>query len=302
MLGNGCPTCNLKEKYTNSIVDLKLAGRNIARINNIVNSKTKIFWKCNICTHVWSATPDSVIYSQTGCAACSHRKPITHQEIDNIVHARNIIRLENPVNVDTSIKWKCQSCTYEWVTTPNNVMYKKSGCPKCANKAPVTNNDVDIALLSRNIKRMDNVQGMLRCYRWGCLVCNHSWKTTADSVINNETGCPKCIKRISKPEEQWLDFVKVPNDTEHRQVLIRINSKNYKVDGYIPETKTVYEFWGDYWHGNPNKFDQNIRHPIAKITYGEMFNKTQQKRSAILNNGYNLIEIWESDWKQRIDF
>lgn len=36
------------------------------------------------------------------------------------------------------------------------------------------------------------------------------------------------------------------------------------------------------------------------ITYGELYNKTMAKSKIIHDKGYNLIEIWENDWKKFI--
>ena len=68
------------------------------------------------------------------------------------------------------------------------------------------------------------------------------------------------------------------------------------VDAYDPSTKTVYEFWGDWWHGHPDYFDPTAIHPMAKVTYGELYQKTMEKRKLILSSGYKLVEIWEHDF------
>ena len=40
--------------------------------------------------------------------------------------------------------------------------------------------------------------------------------------------------------------------------------------------------------------------PRVGITYGELYNQTLAKSKIILDKGYNLIEIWENDWKKYI--
>ena len=40
---------------------------------------------------------------------------------------------------------------------------------------------------------------------------------------------------------------------------------SYKVDGFCQELNTVFEFYGDYWHANPDPFpDKNAHHPTTK--------------------------------------
>lgn len=67
--------------------------------------------------------------------------------------------------------------------------------------------------------------------------------------------------------------------------------KKFIVDFYLPNQNLVIEADGDYWHGNPNKYNE--------------FDKIQKKRRKIdkrKNNtlkklGYNLIRFWGSEIK-----
>ena len=43
-----------------------------------------------------------------------------------------------------------------------------------------------------------------------------------------------------------------------------IPMSNYKADGYCKETNTVYEFNGDYFHGNPTIYDQTDENKLIK--------------------------------------
>lgn len=109
-------------------------------------------------------------------------------------------------------------------------------------------------------------------------------------------GCSKCSKIISRPEKLWLDGLNIID--ENRQIKINADGRWATVDAYIPETNTVYEFWGDYWHGNPDKYKSTDMNPTVKITFGELYNKYLDKKKWLLGNGYNLVEIWEHDWKR----
>jgi hypothetical protein len=100
------------------------------------------------------------------------------------------------------------------------------------------------------------------------------------------------IKQIT-----WLDSIGLPNDPQHRYVDIKIEGHRYRVDGYDPETKTVYEFYKNIWNGHisfprnevPNLYDN-------KLTYGELFEKTVQREIKLMQNGYSVIVMWEYDW------
>lgn len=111
-------------------------------------------------------------------------------------------------------------------------------------------------------------------------------------------GCSKCVSVVSKPETNWLNSIGVPEEFRQIRIPLKFGSRKYvKVDGYDPETKTVYEFNGDFYHGNPKFYKSEDINVINKSTFGYLYNRTISREIAIMNAGYKLISIWESDWK-----
>lgn len=120
--------------------------------------------------------------------------------------------------------------------------------------------------------------------------------TTPISLITGH-GCPRCSHHISKQESKWLDSVELnENIIILRQHTIRLNNRTYRVDGYCEETNIVYEFNGDYWHGNPAKYDQNKINKKSNKTFGELYQRTKDKVKLLEEAGYKVISIWESDY------
>jgi superfamily II DNA or RNA helicase len=120
-------------------------------------------------------------------------------------------------------------------------------------------------------------------------------------------GCPKCSKRISKNEILWLNSIGLPNDKKHRNVYLKINNNNnnnnnnkYYVDGLDPINNIVYEYDDDYWHGNLALYDENKIHPEAKKTFGELWQRTLNKKNTLQQAGYKVVSIWESDFLNKI--
>jgi hypothetical protein len=74
-----------------------------------------------------------------------------------------------------------------------------------------------------------------------------------------------------------------------------ITSK-YKVDGYCNKTNTIYEFNGDFWHGNPKLYYHDDINPKNLIKFGFLFKKTLHKEMLCRKLGYNYICIWEYEW------
>ena len=109
-------------------------------------------------------------------------------------------------------------------------------------------------------------------------------------------GCPKCsCYRISKPEMEFLDYIGI--DNVNRQICI----SQKKVDGLDPKTNTIYEFLGDYWHGNPWKYNKDDLNKRCKKTFGKLYNETVEKFLKLKNVGYDIKYIWESNWKEYKD-
>ena len=107
-------------------------------------------------------------------------------------------------------------------------------------------------------------------------------------------GCDKCSSFVSKPEIEFLDYLKIPNTIENRQIYLQ----RKKVDGYDKDTKTIYEFLGDYYHGNPLKYTFDKYNPTCNKTFGELYENTKKRFSKLKNLGYKIKYIWESDWKR----
>ncbi len=101
-------------------------------------------------------------------------------------------------------------------------------------------------------------------------------------------GCPSCGTLYGIKENKWLDSFNCVN----RQVKI----DKYFVDGYDPDTKTIYEFNGDFWHGNPKKYNKDDINSIVGKTFGELYEMTMKKRNNLEELGYKVISIWESDF------
>jgi hypothetical protein len=102
----------------------------------------------------------------------------------------------------------------------------------------------------------------------------------------------------------WLLFMEKRYLTEiqHARNLgeFVIPNTRYKADGYIKTSNTIFEFHGDFWHGNPKLYDGTEINQRVGVTYGELYNQTIAKSKLIVEKGFNLIEIWENDWKRFI--
>jgi hypothetical protein len=116
-------------------------------------------------------------------------------------------------------------------------------------------------------------------------------------------GCQKCaMSGFSKVSIRWLNYVAKKDNIyiQHNDNIgekkIKVNNTYIRFDGYCEDTNTVYEFLGDFYHGNPNTYKSNDYNSLLKKTYGELYDKTIQRNNLIIKLGYNLVIIWESDF------
>lgn len=109
-------------------------------------------------------------------------------------------------------------------------------------------------------------------------------------------GCPKCMHWNSKSEIRWLNYLNIPE--EYRNIKIKIGKKRYNLDALDPTTNTIYEFHGDYWHGNPLIFKPEDINKNNNISFGKLYQDTIKRENELRALGYNLVIMWENDWKK----
>ena len=100
------------------------------------------------------------------------------------------------------------------------------------------------------------------------------------------------LQSISAKEK--IDIKHALNGGEYAFSLGR--GKMARVDGFCKETNTVYEFYGDYYHGNPKKYGADEYNKTCKKTHGELYEKTMKREQAIKSLGFNFVCIWECDF------
>ena len=95
---------------------------------------------------------------------------------------------------------------------------------------------------------------------------------------------------VSYKQQQWLDSLGIELIREYK-----IPGTRYKADGYDPTTNTIYEFHGDYWHGNPEVFEPSEMNTSIGQSFGELYEKTKIREQELLDLGYKLVVIWENE-------
>jgi hypothetical protein len=205
-----CKRCNGIENWSNDLIDriLTIQSRNIKRIGECNGAHGEIRWAClkDKCDNQWLASPDSIFNAKSGCPECGGSKKTTNSEIDEIIKPMHIKRITDIINVDTDMKFKCliKDCGHEWECPPTyqirrynlaeNKKEIKGACPKCENLVNWTNEELDIKLKDKLIKRKSNTLGNDIPILWRCKVvgCGCEWSTTPRRIITYDSGCIRC--------------------------------------------------------------------------------------------------------------
>ena len=210
--------------------------------------------------------------------------------------------------VPEGIQVKCTIHKVTWKTTAPKLLQTNHGCPICAKKAQSVNISKGIigeliihvpylSVVGRSkSKKAKSTWGRTYLLKIKCNRCNGSFCTPATRA-KKLLGCELCDTTVSLRGgrssicNNWLNEleglynIKIQG-CNSKEKSLRIGYKVYRVDGYHKESCTVFEFLGDYWHGNPNS------HPARVSAYDSTFD-----RFKALSKHYNIIYVWESDYK-----
>lgn len=260
-----------------------------------LGGRTKVTIGCKI-HGPFSQTPERHLLGH-GCRYCNEYPKKTNQQFISDCKAVHGDRYDYSNTVYIGDRWpirvRCPIHGY-FSQRSNAHLHQKQGCPKCkADKLRKSTSDF--------IKEAKNVHGDLYDYSQVryvdgqtpvCIKCkvHGSFRQTPRNHITG-SGCPKCVGKISKSERLFLDVIGIPEDSRQ----IPISGTKYQVDGI--DGSTVYEFLGDYWHGNPRTTDSN--RPMCSTTtttFGDLLERTDRKFKRLTSLGYIVNYIWESDW------
>jgi len=123
------------------------------------------------------------------------------------------------------------------------------------------------------------------------------------SQFQQGNDCPICSETssVSKVSQKWLDCLGLAKEMGiSREANLQIGDHRFKVDGFDSKTSTVYEFLGDYWHGNPEKFKPQELNKRAGRTFGQLYQETLERIKILEEAGYKVIYIWEQDFLNSI--
>jgi len=269
-------------------------------------ARAKVIIVCK--THgSFSQTPDKHINSQTNCPTCSNVRTTSEQFIEKAkkVHGdRYDYSFVEYKRVNLKVDIICD-VHGRFAQQPNGHL-AGNGCPYCAtvNKRNDSEAIIERAKKVHNDKFDYSLLQYSNIYSKVNIICpKHGQFATSMYVHLRGSDCPKCAGvKYSKKAIVWLTHI-----ANEQQILIehaenggehRIPNTKYVTDGYCNETKTIYEFYGDRFHGNLSLFNRSEKcHPYDKhITAGELYDSTMDRERTLESLGYTIVSIWEHDF------
>lgn len=80
-----------------------------------------------------------------------------------------------------------------------------------------------------------------------------------------------------------------------QEAVIKVSNTTVKVDCLLASKNRIIEFYGDYWHGNPQIFGPNDTVAIRKTAH-DVWLKDQLRVNLLQAAGYQVLIIWEKEF------
>jgi G:T-mismatch repair DNA endonuclease (very short patch repair protein) len=188
----------------------------------------------------------------------------------------------------------CKPCSLSLQVGEGNPFYGKKHSKNTKNKISKNRSGKGIGKNnSMSKKKWRNKSGRALKKKWNSGEMEHVRQIMSEKL--KETRRLGKIKSTitSKKEKEII---------EHLNNLGYSSVQSYRVDTkvcdvYIPSLNLIIEYFGDYWHCNPLKY-QSDYYNVKKGKYAwELWEYDTKKLELIKSYGYNLEVIWEKDLK-----
>ena len=316
---------------------------NVSKIT--YGSRVKAYWKCLVCNgSYWMKVHHRT--SGHGCPYCAGQKVLKGyndlaSQCPELVYsewdwAENNYHHINPYdltkNSSVMVYWKCNVYKHDYMMRiKDRTGSKPRGCPYCARQKVLAgfndlmSNHPDLIQSSWDWIENNRIglkpdaitsHSRIKAY-WRCEYCKHSCLIRVDSKVNGH-DCLHCSNRISKQENQVVDFIREylceHYDNMKYTMFRSIKFKRIyellgvdidmvlsddlqahllkELDVYIPELSLAIEYDGDYWHDDK----------MMLMKYGMTNSEAHKIKQQLCEQaGIKIIFITEHDWLSNAD-
>jgi hypothetical protein len=309
--GIGCPCIRKCTSNTNNFIKHAIEKHgdkyDYSEVN-YVDSKEKVNIFCNSCEISFLQSPNNHLIGH-GCRKCGFEevgKQNTKLFSDFLNQANekhnNKFEYDESTYVNGSIEIGiyCKYHKINFKQTPHRHL-NTLGCEKCFRELKYNGEISHDEWSERVVKKHGNKydyslvdKDTFEYKNKIKIICHKHGEFEQYPGAHTKHGCHSCaFSNKSGTENEWLDYLKIP--VQHRQVKFK-DLGGIKIDGHDLTTNTLYEFHGNYWHGNPVIYKSDKINSRNDYTFGELYEMTCERDNFIRSKGYNLVTIWESEW------
>lgn len=292
-----CKYVNMGNKFKTGIEEIKkqVTKDGYELISDLYkNAHSNIVLRCPE-GHLWDTTWHS-FRKGCRCVVCNGTSRNGFKMVSKEVEKNGYAVYGKYVNNRSNLTFICPN-KHKWVTTWKS-FNSGNRCPECGRsevgkKLAVPLDYIKNAFeyegysISSEVEYKNNKDKFLVTCPKG-----HDWNVCWNDFQQGHR-CSRCsYGPVSEVSQLWLDSVGIPvNFREYS-----LQDLHMRVDGFDPETNTVYEFLGDYWHGNPEIYNKDDINPHNKKSYGDLYCNTLKRLKSIKDAGYLIHCVWEQDY------
>lgn len=325
MKGHGCNMCSIETiRQKNRVYkkDFVIQAKNIHNskytYDNIsyIDQKSKINIYCTECNVYFLQTPNCHLQGN-GCPYCGQKvrddkKRMGKNEFIKRaieIHGSEKYKYDNVkyINIYTKVSIYCIFCSSYFLQKPREHL-NGCGCNlSCFINSKLSftyfvKRSIEIHGYDKYIYNETEYVNMSTHINIFCNTCKVYFKQTPARHLYGR-GCSRCAKKgYSKASNKWLTHIENTKGIKLQTIMSPEGERRigkYRADGFHEDSRTVYEYHGDFWHGNPKFYDPSERHPMSKVEYGKLMKKTLHKEMYIRDKGYNYVCIWGHEWKEQ---
>jgi hypothetical protein len=247
--------------------------------------------------HEFDIRISNIVYNNRWCPYCSNKK--VNEENSFASKNPELVKYwsskndKSPYEVTYGSDYKaifvCEK-GHEWKARCADVSRGK-WCMQCSNRPKITNEDVDIFLKDKDIKRISDYVNAREKMELKCLKCKRHFKCSYDHIVRLNVGCSYCKQsKGEKAIEKVLEELKVPYQKQKTfKDLVGLNNGLLKFDFYVEYNNKILliEYDGEFHY---HKIYEDDNHEII-VEHDKIKNEYCRKNNIPLLR----IPYWEFD-------
>ncbi|MCK9477540.1 MAG: very short patch repair endonuclease [Candidatus Muirbacterium halophilum] len=214
---------------------------------------------------------------------------------------------------------KCDNCGKEYHNTNKNSRFCSKECYweyRNKNKNEIFQSNQRKNLINKECEKCGKVYSVHKYREYTSKFCS---KKCFYDFHNVKKVCPTCKKEFITPINESdkiycsnscvliTRYSKIERDikeilSENYEIKnIKIKAKNRTLFPDIVIGDTIIEIYGDYWHCNPEIYDENYYHKQINKLSKDVWEHDKERINILKTYGYNVLIIWEKEWKENKD-